>query len=274
MHDLTHVDPHRLSDLCAAIVTGSSSGIGRGIALALAAAGVKLVICADLTPKPVSAEDATADSDRGEEERATHELITTRYGEARAVFMRCDVGIERAKEREGMEVGAQVWGMADVVAEAVRRAKRLDLAVNATGTFLGSKHAIAQFLQQEPDAHGFRGNVINVASIGGFVGLMRCGAYCASKAAIIGLSRAAALEYADRGIRCNVVCPGYIATPMLAPELARSPAFGQYLDAMIPLQRLGRPSDVAGAAVWLAAGSESGYITGVVLPIDGGFTTR
>ena len=65
-----------------------------------------------------------------------------------------------------------------------------------------------------------------------------------------------------------------IATPMLTPELARSPAFGQYLDTMIPLQRLGRPSDVAGAAAWLAAGSESGYVTGVVLPVDGGFTTR
>jgi NAD(P)-dependent dehydrogenase (short-subunit alcohol dehydrogenase family) len=74
--------------------------------------------------------------------------------------------------------------------------------------FLGSKHAIGQFLTQTPDVSGFRGTLINVSSIGGVVGLMRCTAYCAAKAAIIGLTRATALEYADRGIRCNAILPG------------------------------------------------------------------
>ncbi|KAI4289859.1 MAG: hypothetical protein L6R35_000879 [Caloplaca aegaea] len=151
---------------------------------------------------------------------------------------------------------------------------RVSSSVNGTGPFLGSKHAVAQFLKQEPDTYGFRGTIINISSIGGQVGLMRCSAYCASKASIIGLSREVAIEYGRNGIRCNVICPGYIHTPMLQPWVAASPEFAAYLDAGIALGHIGNPADVAGAAAWLASGRESGYVTGAVIPVDGGFTAR
>ncbi|KAL8880979.1 MAG: hypothetical protein Q9198_001726 [Flavoplaca austrocitrina] len=275
-------DRSRLSDVQAAIVTGSSSGIGRAIALQFAEEGVKLVVCADLQACPKKADTAIWETHPEEQSLATHELIISRYGAERATFIRCDVSVERAslaageKDRRDYDPpeDTQILGMAEVVEETMRLTGRLDVSVNGTGPFLGSKHAVAQFLRQEPDTYGFRGTIINISSIGGQVGLMRCSAYCASKASIIGLSREVAIEYGRNGIRCNVICPGYIDTPMLQPWVAASPEFAAYLDAGIALGHLGNPADVAGAAAWLASGRESGYITGAVIPVDGGFTAR
>ncbi|PVH93322.1 NAD(P)-binding protein [Periconia macrospinosa] len=139
---------------------------------------------------------------------------------------------------------------------------------NVNGAFLGSKHAIAQFLARNPDVSGFRGTLINVSSIGGAVGLMRCTAYCAAKAAIIGLTRATALEYGDRGVRRNAILPGYISTAMLQPIVDADPIFAGYRNDSLPAGRLGTPQDVAGAAVWLADNGKSAYVTGTVIAVD------
>lgn len=134
------------------------------------------------------------------------------------------------------------------------------------------KHAITQFLTQNPDEHGFRGVIINISSIGAQFALRGCGAYCASKAALVGASRSVAVDYAEQGIRCNVLLPGYIDTPMLRSALDEHKSFEDYLNTSIPARRLGRPRDVAGAAVWLASNADSAYVTGVALTVDGGFT--
>ncbi|KAL8894715.1 MAG: hypothetical protein Q9192_004104, partial [Flavoplaca navasiana] len=198
----------RLSDVQAAIVTGSSSGIGRAIALQFAEEGVKHVVCADLQASPNKADTAIWETHPEERSLATHELIISRYGAERATFIRCDVSVERAALAAGEKdtrdddppEDTKILGMAEVVEETIGLIGRLDVlvnnagigildvplhemdygtwnksfSVNSTGPFLGSKHAVAQFLKQEPDTYGFRGTIINISSIGGQVGLMRC----------------------------------------------------------------------------------------------------
>lgn len=105
------------------------------------------------------------------------------------------------------------------------------------------------------------------------MGLFECAAYCACKAATIGFTRAVAVEYATQGIRCNAICPGYIDTSMIAPFVAME-QFAAYLKTVIPTQKLGKPEDIAGAAVWLATNKESAYVNGLIMQVDGGMTTR
>ena len=133
--DSTNSDTGRLAGVHSAIVTGSSSGIGRGIALAFAEAGVGLVVCADLQPRPKILNDAAWKLATEERSWATHEIITTRHGSGRAVFMRCDASLER-EEKSVVEEAVvaeeplaeeKVWGVADLVAETVRRAGRIDV---------------------------------------------------------------------------------------------------------------------------------------------------
>ena len=125
-------DSRRLAHLRAAIVTGSSSGIGRAVALAFADLGVGLVVCADIKSAPESADWAAWEATPEDRSYATHQLIEMRHGSGRAIFARCDVSIEHAetshasKEME-VEIENKKWGMANVVEETVRRAGRLDV---------------------------------------------------------------------------------------------------------------------------------------------------
>ncbi|KAK4506627.1 hypothetical protein PRZ48_000359 [Zasmidium cellare] len=270
-----------------AMVTGSSSGIGRAVALQLATEGAKAVICVDVRPglaQPRSNEDALP----------THEVIQSRHGNEAAAFMQCDISVEEDGRGETL-------GVANVMRNIAELTGRIDVLVNcagiglfgyplhetsleiwqkqmdvcATGSFLMMKHSIAQFLKQEPDQNGSRGSIVNISSIGAKYGLRGCGAYCAAKAALLAVSRSAAVDYAAQGIRINVILPGYIQTPMLQPVLddrETHAGFEEYLNSSIPAGRLGQPRDIAGAAVWLASSAESAYVTGSTFTIDGGFT--
>lgn len=267
----------RLSD-CVALVTGSSSGLGRAIALAFAAQGTRLIICADL--------QATARTEIPDEITVpTHELIVQRYGEGRAIFVKTNVCVTSEVEA--------------CIVEAVKRGGRLDILVNNAGggimgvrvhetteeeweasfglnvrsTFLASKYACAQFLTQSRDRNDQRGAIINIASIGGLVGLKDCGAYSASKAAVVNLTRVVALEYANDGIRCNALCPGFIKTALTKLAFEDGPV-ADFFASSTPLKKHGNLEDVARAAVFLASSEEAGWITGVPMPIDGGFVAR
>lgn len=131
---ISATDAGRLSSIRSAIVTGSSSGIGRAIALGLAAAGVRLVVCADLTPGPGAGEGAVWETAEEERQLATHQLVSRRHGVGRAIFVRCDVTCESARPDgtgpvavEGGDVGNTIWGVVDLVAETVARAGQLDV---------------------------------------------------------------------------------------------------------------------------------------------------
>ncbi|MCX3064019.1 SDR family NAD(P)-dependent oxidoreductase [Streptomyces beihaiensis] len=145
--------------------------------------------------------------------------------------------------------------------------------VNQVGTFLGIKHVAPQI------AAAGGGSIVNTASYAGVTGMAYVGAYTATKHAVVGLTRVAAMELAGQGIRVNAVCPGAIDTAMSNPaqldpeadteEAAR--ALGELYRKLVPLGRVGRPQEVARLALFLTAEDESSYITGQPFVIDGGW---
>jgi NAD(P)-dependent dehydrogenase (short-subunit alcohol dehydrogenase family) len=136
-------------------------------------------------------------------------------------------------------------------------------AVNARGTFLCCKHAIPGM-----KANG-GGTIVNIASVAGLVGLKNRAAYCASKGAVIALTRALAVDHVGDGIRVNAVCPGTVDTPWVQRLVSEA---GESLDALRarqPMGRLGTPEEVADAVVYL---TNAGFVTGTILTVDGGLT--
>jgi NAD(P)-dependent dehydrogenase (short-subunit alcohol dehydrogenase family) len=153
-----------------------------------------------------------------------------------------------------------------VLEETIEEHDRI-MAVNERGAWLGIRAAARQLVNA-----GSGGRIVCVASISGLVGLAEEPSYCASKGAVVNLVRAAALDVASHGITVNAVCPGFIATAMLATEL-RDPAGRAAIELATPVGRLGSPDDVAAGVAFLVS-PEAGFVTGVALPIDGGYTCR
>ncbi len=143
-------------------------------------------------------------------------------------------------------------------------------AVNSRGVFLGIKHALAYMLPRRSGA------IVNTASVAGLVGFKDRTAYCASKGAVIALTRQVALQYAAFGIRCNCICPGTIDSPWIEDLLAKEADPETARRSLIerqPMGRLGIPAEIAKAALYLAS-DEAAFITGTALVIDGGLTSR
>jgi NAD(P)-dependent dehydrogenase (short-subunit alcohol dehydrogenase family) len=242
-----------------ALVTGASSGIGRATALAFAGQGARVAL-------------ADVDGEGGHE---TLRLIRERRGEA--AFILADV--TQAGQVEAMvdEVARRFGGLdyafnnAGIVGTPSSTVECTEdnwdrvIAVDLKGVFLCMKYEIPLMLK------GARGAIVNMSSIAGLVGLRKNIAYVAGKHGVVGLTRAAALEYAQAGIRINAVCPGFVRTPILKldtmPEMER-----HYLSAE-PVGRLGRPEEIAAAVVWLCSDAAS-FVTGHALSVDGGLVAR
>jgi NAD(P)-dependent dehydrogenase (short-subunit alcohol dehydrogenase family) len=139
--------------------------------------------------------------------------------------------------------------------------------INLKGVFLGLKHGIKAMLQRGG------GTIINNASVAGLVGFPNIPAYCASKGGVVQLTRTAALEYATQGIRVNCLCPGVIDTPMVDRFTGGNADAEAQMTAMEPVGRIGRPREVAELALFLAS-DRSSFVTGAVIPVDGGFVAR
>ncbi|KAJ5774697.1 hypothetical protein N7457_009593 [Penicillium paradoxum] len=264
----------RLQDKVA-IVTGSSSGLGRAIAIRYAQEGAK-VVCADLTTDARSQEEADI---------TTHLLIAREGGQA--VFVQADVG--DAKQMEKMvQFAVETYGRLDILVNnagisiEVRTPAVLHLTdeatwdttmrVNAKSVFLGCKYALTQMLAQEPHSSGDRGWIINISSIMGIVGGIELPSYCASKGAVSNLTRQMALDYAPHNIHINAICPGYTQTAILK-EVTTDLSTWEDLKRRHPLKGPGIPEDIARMAVVLASDDVS-WMTGVCLPVDGGYTAR
>jgi NAD(P)-dependent dehydrogenase (short-subunit alcohol dehydrogenase family) len=244
-----------------AIVTGASSGIGRATALALAAAGASV---------------AAADIDEARGDDLVREIEDTG---GRAVFVRTDVSDDDAvealvdavvQELGGLDIAfnnAGVEGVAASTHQTTREIWDRTVAVNLTGVWLCMRAEIPAML-----ARG-GGSIVNTASIAGLVGLGGVPAYTATKHGVVGLTKAAALEYAAQGIRVNAVCPGVIDTEMLARSTGGLPEVREMLLASEPIGRLGRPEEIADAVVWLASPASS-FVTGQAIAVDGGYVAR
>ena len=240
-----------------AIVTGGASGIGRATALAFAAHGARVTV-----------------ADRNElAGRQVAQAIVDEGGTAIAV--EADVTEEPACRRV-VECTVEAFGRLDVLfnnAGVIRRATVLEtsdtdwdhvMAVNVKGVFLMSKHAIPAMTSG--------GAIVNTGSGWGLVGGARAAAYCASKGAVVQLTRAMALDHGPQRIRVNCVCPGDTDTPLLTREAQQLGAdVERFLEqaAERPLGRVGTPEDIATAVVYLASDA-SAFVTGTTLVVDGG----
>ena len=240
-----------------ALVTGAGSGIGRASAQAFANEGAKVLV-ADIDPEG------------GAE---TVRLIAGEGGEA--LFFRADVS--QPDDVEAMvRKAVDTWGRLDCAHNnagiAESRVLTADLTeevwdktidINLKGVWLCMKHEIKQMLEQGSGA------IVNTSSVVGLAGVRFMPAYVASKHGIIGLTKAAALEYARMGIRVNAVCPGPILTPALEGYMKDNAKVGQNLRDNNPSGRVGLTEEVAQAVVWLCS-ERSSYITGHALAVDGG----
>lgn len=140
------------------------------------------------------------------------------------------------------------------------------MGVNVKGVWLCMKYQIAQMLTQGGGA------IVNTASVAGLVGAPKMSAYSASKHAVIGLTKSAAVEYGRKGIRVNAVCPGVIRTEMLERAVQADPKVATTVAGAHPIGRIGEPDEVAAAVLWLSS-EASGFVTGLAHTVDGGLTS-
>ncbi len=242
-----------------AFVTGAANGIGRATALAFAREGASVVV-ADL-------------SEQGN--RETARMIEAAGG--RALAVRCNVSREE-EVKAAVDQVVETFGRLDfafnnagveqpltAVADLTEEAWDRIVDVNLCGVFLCMRHEIPLMLEQGGGA------IVNTSSGAGVKGIAGQAAYCAAKFGIVGLTKAAALDYAKAGIRVNAVCPGIIETPMMDRFSGGTPEGRARVVAQEPVGRMGRPEEIAAAVVWLCSDAAA-FVVGHAMVIDGGQT--
>jgi NAD(P)-dependent dehydrogenase (short-subunit alcohol dehydrogenase family) len=245
------------------VITGAGSGIGRAMALAFAREGARLLL-------------ADVDREGGEES------VRLAAGEGAQVRF-VPVNVADAADVERMiRTALELYGRVDVlcnnagigVAATVMETSESDwdkvMAVNVKGVFLGCKFALPEMLKQGS------GSIINTASVAGLVGLKERAVYAASKAAVIGLTRAMAVDHARDNIRINCICPGTIESPWVKRVNAAKGDYAvirEQMNARQPIGRMGTPEEVANLAVFLTT-PEADFFHGAAVIMDGGLTAQ
>ncbi|HZP30803.1 MAG TPA: glucose 1-dehydrogenase [Acidimicrobiia bacterium] len=247
-----------------ALVTGGGSGIGRATALAFAREGCAGLLVAD------------RDEAGGEE---TVRLVREQSPRTDATFVATEV--TRAADADAMVAAAvERWGRLDCAHnnagislqgpsfhELDERSFDLVISVNVKGVWLGMRSELRQMLAQ-----GY-GSIVNTASAASIIGTPGNPAYAASKHAVMGLTRTAAMEHVRDNIRVNAVCPGAIRTPLITRFLDVDPGIVERVTKVQPGGRLGEPEEVAEAVVWLSSDRAS-FVTGEGMLVDGGAVSR
>jgi NAD(P)-dependent dehydrogenase (short-subunit alcohol dehydrogenase family) len=242
------------------IVTGAGSGIGRATALAFSAESARLIVSdvndsagqstvASIRERGGEAEFVRADVSRAADCAAMVERALARFG-------RLDVAFNNAG------INLQVAPLADVDEDEWQRI----VGINLTGVFLSMKYEIPAMKRSGG------GRIINTASVGGLIGTAGITPYCATKHAVVGLTKSAALDYIKDGIRINAICPGGTLTPMLS-EWLKDPEVARAKIAETPIGRMAEPEEIARAVLFLAS-DESSFMVGHALVADGGLTAQ
>jgi NAD(P)-dependent dehydrogenase (short-subunit alcohol dehydrogenase family) len=244
-----------------ALVTGGASGIGRATALAMVREGARVAV-ADRAEEGAAATVALINAGGGQSvaigSDVTREAdVKSMVARAVSAFGRIDCAFNNA----GVATRA--------VGPAGQRTHELSLdsfdamlAVNLVGVFLCLRHEITQMLAQ-----GGGGAIVNTASIAGLVGLPTAAHYVAAKHGVVGLTKTAAMEYAQDGIRVNCVNPGYIDTPMTKQTMETR--FDEIM-GKVPMRRMGTPEEIANAVVWMCS-EKASFMTGSSQVVDGGY---
>ncbi len=250
---------HKMFSGQVALVTGAGNGIGRATALAFAAQGLKVVV---------------SDIDAAAGEQTVAQI---RAAQGQAHFVRCDV----AREEQVKALVAQTvatFGRLDYAFNNAgidieqgklpeRTGETFDaiMDVNVKGVWLCMKHQIPVMLEQGGGA------IVNTASVAGLIAAPKMGIYAASKHAVMGLTRSAAVEYGKKKIRVNAVCPAVIDTDMFRRAEASDPKKAAMAVQVHPVGRIGQVEEVAAAVLYLCS-DQAAFTTGIALPVDGGLT--
>lgn len=244
-----------------ALVTGAASGLGLATANAFAASGAKVVL---------------SDLNEGALESAVDEL----RGQGHEVMgVVCDVARD-AQVRDMVERTVRSYGRLDAafnnagivthlieIAEMTEEEYDRVLTINLKGVWSAMKYELQQMRKQGSGA------IVNCSSLAGLVGGAGRSAYHAAKHGMLGMTKSAAMEYAAQGIRINAICPGTIATPLVARMAAEKDLDIAAVENGVPIKRMGRPEEIADAVLWLCS-SGSTYVIGQPIAVDGGYTIQ
>jgi NAD(P)-dependent dehydrogenase (short-subunit alcohol dehydrogenase family) len=246
-----------------ALITGGGSGIGRAMALAFVAEGARVFV-ADM--RGDDAEETVLQVQQVGGDAAAFQADVSLSAEVQAMIGAC---LDRFTRIDVLCNNAGI-GSTQSVVDTPEDLWEAVFAVNVRGMFLCCKYALPHMIE----AGG--GVIVNTASVAGLVGLKNRAAYCASKGAVVSLTRAMAVDHVQQKIRCNCICPGTVDSPWVGRLLDAAPdpaAERAALVARQPMGRLGTPEEVARAAVYLAS-DDADFVTGSALVIDGGLTAQ
>jgi NAD(P)-dependent dehydrogenase (short-subunit alcohol dehydrogenase family) len=251
----------QMTDQKVAIVTGGSSGIGRATAVALAKQGVKIAIAAR----------------RAKEGEETVHLV--KEGGSEGIFVKTDVAneddvkslVEKTTKTYGrLDYAFNNAGIEETMTPLVDQTSDIFnqiMNVNVKGVWLGMKYEIPQIIRNGGGA------IVNMSSGAGVIGIPQMPIYVASKHAVLGLTKSAALEYAKSGVRINAIAPGVVETEMVERVSEDNKQLAESLKSMTPIGRIGDPQEIANAVVWLLSDKAS-FVLGHTLLVDGGIVSR
>ncbi len=239
------------------IITGAGSGIGKATAIHFAKYGATVVVsdinlekakevAAEIVKNGGKANPIKANVAKFEEVENLIKQTVIDFGKLDVLVNNAGIGPSFLRTHES----------------TLRDWERV-IAVNQTGVFYGMKVALTQFLEQ-----GY-GNIVNIASLAGLKASPNNISYSASKFAVVGMTKSAAMEYATKNIRVNAVCPGYTESALLNQLLNAKPEMDAILKSVIPMKRYGKAAEIAEAVVWLASDNTK-FITGQTITLDGG----
>ncbi|MBC3783754.1 SDR family NAD(P)-dependent oxidoreductase [Spirosoma utsteinense] len=256
-----------------AFVTGAGSGIGRATALAFAQAGAAVVV-SDVND---TSGQETVDQVKAAGGEATYvrcnvadpDQIEAAVRQTVIIYGRLDIGINNAG------IGGKFGRLLDQTPHDFDQI----MAINVGGVFYGMQAQIRQMLAQSDNqsanhpagGHPAGGKIVNVSSIAGIRGMPMGGPYSASKHAVLGLTKTAALEYVRQNIRVNAVCPVYTHSGMVDELINTAPGMEERMRRVIPIGRFGQPQEIAQAILWLCS-DENAFCTGQAIQMDGGLT--